>query len=128
MTTATTVANRNFSRILRIGAPTTIGAMLVNALLATLGNLPTDFVPFAAVVSVTFMGGLAAIIGIAVLSRFLTKETTNRIMWIGIVLVLLGFAYNPFTIPNVSVLTIVILQMMHIVAALPALRLVQRTI
>lgn len=128
MTTATTVANRNVGRILRIGAPTTIGAMLVNALLATLGNLPTDFVPFAAVVSVTFMAGLTAIIGIAVLSRFLTEKTTNRVMLVGIVLVLLGFAYNPFTIPNVTITTIVILQMMHIVAALPALRLIQHTI
>ncbi len=122
-TTTSPVTNWNFGRILRIGAPTTIGAMVVNALLATLGNLPADFVPLAAVLGMTFMGGLSAIIGYAVLTRFLTQKTTNRVMLIGVALVLLGFAYNPFTIPNASVATIIILQIMHIVAALPALRL-----
>ncbi|WP_420630350.1 hypothetical protein [Candidatus Leptofilum sp.] len=125
MTTTTTspITDWNIGRILRIGAPTTVGAMLANALLATLGNLPTDIVPLAAVVGLTFAGGFTAIIGYALLSRFLTQKTTNRVMLAGVVLVLLGFAYNPFTIPNVTVLTVVILQIMHLVAALPAIRL-----
>ena len=126
MTTTTTTfssTNRNFGRIVRTGAVTTVGALLVNALLFTLGNLPTEFVPFGAVMGMTFMGGFAATIGYALLARFLAQQTANRIMLVGTVFVLLGFAYNPFTIPNVSMATIVMLQIMHLVAALPAIRL-----
>lgn len=124
-TTKTTsdVKNGNFGRTLRIGAITTVGAMLVNALLFTLGNLPTDFVPFGAVMGMTFMGGFAAIIGYAIMTRFLAQKTADRVMLIGVACVLAGFAFNPFTIPNVSITTIVILQLMHVVAALPAMRL-----
>lgn len=122
-TTTSNIKNRNFGRTLRIGTITTVGAMLVNALLFTLGNLPTDFVPFGAVMGMTFMGGFAAIIGYAIMTRFLAQKTADRVMLIGVACVLTGFAFNPFTIPNVSITTIVILQLMHVAAALPAMRL-----
>lgn len=121
-TTTSSAANGHFGQILRTGALTTATALLVNGLLFTISNLPTE-VPLPAVLSMTFIGGVAAIIGYALLNRFLTQKTTNRVMLIGVACVLAGFAFNPFTIPNVSITTIVILQLMHVAAALPAMRL-----
>ena len=126
MQTATTtpkVSNGNFGRIARVGATTTLASTLINALIFALVSLPAESVPLAAVVIVTLMGGVAATVGYAILTRLLTAQNANRVMWAGIVLVLLGFAFNPFTIPNVSAMTIVTLQVMHLDAALPAWRL-----
>lgn len=127
-TTTSSVTNRNFGQTLRSGTLATAGAMAVNGLLFTLGNLPPEFVPFGAVMGMTFMGGLTAIIGYLILTRFLAQKTAVRVMWVGVALVLLGFAYNPFTIPNASVATILILQLMHLVAALPAIRLTRKSV
>ena len=119
--------------IVRTGLIAAVVAIVVNALLFFIGSLftfpdnaltPTgDPVTIVPVVVVTLFGGIAATVGYIVLTRFLAKATANRVMLIGGALVLIGMFFNPFSIENVPVAEIVILEIMHIVAAWPVWQL-----
>lgn len=115
--------------ILRKGLTGLAIAILVNALLYLVGTTftfpdtaiaPTGApVTLAPVLIVTAMGGLTAIVGFFVLTRFLTMRLVNWIMWGATAIALLAMAINPFGITDVPMAEIVILEIMHLVAAVP---------
>ncbi|HSH03857.1 MAG TPA: DUF6069 family protein [Anaerolineae bacterium] len=114
--------------LLKNGAIATLAAIIINVLLFLIGSLFTfpdnaitpmgTPVSIAPVIITTLLGGLFATIGYLVLTKFM-PERANQIMWVVAIIVLLGMAPSPFGITNVPVLQIIILEIMHIVAALP---------
>jgi hypothetical protein len=136
MTTVTknsTPSVTGFGRILRVGLNTTILASAINALLflsASSVTFPATAltpqgtpVTLAPVVMMTLFGGIAATIGYLILSKLLAQKTAKIVMLAGSALVLIGMFFNPFGIENAPVAQIVVLEIMHLVAALPAWRL-----
>ena len=117
----------------RTGLTAAVAAVVINALLFLIGSIftfPDDAltplgepVGLAPVIVVSAVGGIAATVGYMVLLRFLTKTNANRVMWAFTVLVLIAMFRNPFGIENVPMAEVVILEIMHFVAALPVFAL-----
>lgn len=115
--------------ILRTGATGIVIAVLVNAVLYLIGStftFPPDAitpvgepVTIVPVVMITTVAGFVATVGYLVLTRFLSALWTNRVMWIATAAILIGMFFTPFGIENVPVAEIVILEIMHLVAAIP---------
>lgn len=119
--------------IWRNGVIATVVATVINAVLYLAGSTFTfpaeavspfgDPITLVPVVLATVFGGVAATIGYTVLTRLLSLQLANRIMWIGIILVLIGMTPGPFGIENVSIAQVIIMQVMHFVAAIPVVML-----
>ena len=92
---------------------TAIGALPV---MASMGQ-PITLLP---VLTFTIGGGLTATIGHLILSRFLTHSRANTVFVIIASLVIVGMAFTPVTsVVEPTVITVVMLEMMHLAAALP---------
>lgn len=92
---------------------TAIGALPV---MASMGQ-PITLIP---VLTFTIGGGLAATIGYLILSRFLTHRRANTVFVIIASLVIVGMAFTPVTsVVEPTVITVVMLEIMHLAAALP---------
>lgn len=114
---------------IRKGAIGTVIAVVVNAALFLIGSTFTfpaealsplgEPVTLGPVIIMTLLAGVVATIGYLVLTRFLTLRNANIVMWVVTVLVLIGMVYGPFGIENVPLAEIVILEIMHLVAAIP---------
>jgi hypothetical protein len=113
--------------ILRIGATGIVIATLINTVLYLIGStftfppdaiaptgVPVTIVPVA---MITAVAGAVATVGYLVLTRFLSPRWTNLVMWLTAAAVLIGMFFTPFGIENVPVAQIVILEIMHLVAA-----------
>ncbi|MEM8546322.1 MAG: DUF6069 family protein [Cyanobacteria bacterium P01_H01_bin.119] len=117
------------STIFRKGCIATVAAVVINAALYLMGSTftfpadaitPTgDPVTVAPVILASILGGLVATISYFLLTRFLARVTANRVMWVLTGVVLIGMFFTPFGIENVPIAQIVILEIMHFVAALP---------
>ncbi|RLT38641.1 MAG: hypothetical protein DWI57_11650, partial [Chloroflexi bacterium] len=64
---------------------------------------------------ISIMSTVGAIVGYFVLSRIFSVARAKQIFTILAVLVLLGMATTPFSIPDVPMLQIVLLEVMHVV-------------
>lgn len=122
--------------IWRVGILSTLVATILNAALFLIGSAASAFpadaltplnepLQFAPVIFLTIGGGLLATIGYTVLTRSLSRSQAKRFMIIVAILVLLGMAGMPFSITNAPVMMIVILEVMHLIAALPVLALLR---
>lgn len=123
--------------IIRRGAIATIIAVVVNSLLFLIGSLftfpPEAITPMGGpielpIVAVLTLGaGIFATIGYLVLTRIMGLTTAHRVTIMVTILVLLGMAVNPFvSIQNAPMSQILILEIMHLVAALPVVALLRR--
>lgn len=121
--------------VARRGLTATVIAAVVNIVLFLIGSLftfPADAitpmgvpVDVTAVAAITTMAGVLATVGYFVLTRVMALKTANRVMLILTILALIGMAFNPFSIANVPAVQIVVLEIMHLVAALPAITLLR---
>ncbi|MEM9005699.1 MAG: DUF6069 family protein [Cyanobacteria bacterium P01_F01_bin.86] len=117
------------STIFRQGCTATVMAVFINLALYLIGSTftfpanaiaPTgDPVTVAPVILASILGGLAATIGYLLLTRFFSRVMAKRIVWVLTGLTLAGMFFTPFGIENVPIAQIVILEIMHLVAALP---------
>lgn len=129
-----TIVNTNqnkseISTIFRKGGTATIVAVVTNVALYVIGSTftfpanaitPTgNPVTIAQVVFASILGGLAGTISYLLLTRFFSKVTTNRIIWILTGIVLVGMFFTPFKIKNAPVTQIIILEIMHLITTLP---------
>ncbi len=129
MTPANTTTRPISYRRLTLGAlGAATGAVILNTLLFFLGrNLgafpPTLLVqgePFELlpVLLLSFVPVLLGAALFALLARFVARP--KRIFWIIALVVFALMFFTPFTIPNASPLTIVFLELMHIIVAVGA--------
>jgi len=126
LTTTPTKARPVSYRRLLLGALTAAAAAtLVNTLLYFAGRIfgafpptvrvqgePFDVVP---VIVLSFFSVLVAALIFALLARFVPRP--KRIFYIVALVVFVLMFFTPFTIPAAPTLTIVILELMHVVAA-----------
>ena len=115
-----------FGQIARQGLIVGVGAIVVNAILFFIGSaliaFPADAltsmgtpVDITAILGISVVATVAAIVGYFVLSRFLSRQRAKQVFVILAVLVLVGMAFNPLGIANAPVLQIVLLEVMHVV-------------
>ncbi|RLT43573.1 MAG: hypothetical protein DWI57_04190 [Chloroflexi bacterium] len=126
MVTKVKVQKPAIPSIVRQGAIAAGIAIVVNALLyfigAALGAFPADAltpmgvpVDVTAILGISVVATVAAIIGYFVLTRLLSVARAQQIFTIVAVLVLLGMATTPFGITNAPMMQIVLLEVMHLV-------------
>lgn len=127
-TTVTTTKTVSYRRLLRGALLAAGAATLFNTLLYFVGRLfgafpPTLLVqgePFSvvAVIVLSFFPPLVAALLFAVLARFAPRP--KRIFYVVAAVVFVLMAFTPFSIPAAPVLTIVVLEIMHVVVAAAA--------
>lgn len=115
--------------IVRAGAIGIVVAAIINALLyfisTAIGALPAmasmgQPITLLPVLTFTIGGGLAATIGYLILTRFLTHGRANTVFVIIASLVIIGMAFTPITsVVEPTVMTVVMLEIMHLATALP---------
>jgi hypothetical protein len=75
-------------------------------------------VGLADVTIATLVGGIFVVGGYALLRRFLPSLNRARRLYLLAVLVLLLMAYGPFTIHNVGIRQIVVMELMHVITGM----------
>ncbi len=112
--------------IFKNGAIAAAIAVVVNAVLYWIGGALNAWPPEAltgmgvpvalpAVIGMSVIASVAAIIVYLVMTRILSRERANRWFIILSVLVLVGMFFTPFTITNAPTIQIVLLEIMHVV-------------
>jgi hypothetical protein len=128
--TVTTVdAKPTIGSIIRAGAIGIVIATVLNVILyflsTAIGALPAmasmgQPITLMPVLTFTIGGGIVATIGYLILTRFLTHRRANTVFVIIASLVIIGMAFTPITsVVEPTVLTVVMLEIMHLAAALP---------
>jgi CBS domain containing-hemolysin-like protein len=121
-------------QIVRTGGIATVIATIINAIIFATGvtfTFPADAVTalggpvnLLAVAISTLLIGVMATLGYLTLTRFFSVGVARIVMWVSLAWMLIVPPANPFGIGIVPVAGIVILEVMHIVAArLPAWRM-----
>ena len=115
--------------ILRAGIIAAVVTTVVNSILYVIGSqftfsadaitmlgapLTLPLIAFA-----TFAGGIVAAVGYIILLGRFPVATAKQIATIGAVVIVIAMGIMPFTISNVDGAQILMLNIMHIVAALP---------
>lgn len=122
--------------VLRAGAIGTVVAVALNLVLyfvaTTIAALPVmssmgQPITLIPVLLFTAGAGIAATILYLILTRFLAQGRANTVFLVISSLVLIGMAFTPITgIPNPTVTTVLMLESMHLVAALPPMSTLTR--
>ncbi|MCB0063944.1 MAG: hypothetical protein KDE19_17595 [Caldilineaceae bacterium] len=100
---------------------TAIGALPI---MSTMGQ-PITLVP---VLTFTIGAGIAATILYLILTRFLDQGRANTVFVVIASLVLIGMAFTPMTsVVEPTVITVVMLEIMHLAAALPPMYTLTKT-
>lgn len=139
MSTATTPAKPSVSGILKNGAIAGGVAIVLNAILyfigSPLGAFPADVLnPMGApitlgpVIGVTLVGVVGGTIAYLLLTRFLAKPMADRIFLILAVIVLVVMAFSPMNLPGAPVIQIIFLEIMHLVAGIPLMVQLPRSV
>lgn len=124
-TTPTTTRSVSYRRLTVGALAAAAGATLLNTLLFFLGRILGAFPPtvraygdpftVVPVVFATFFSVLAAALVFALLVRFVPRP--KRVFYLVALLIFVLMSITPFTIPAAPTVTIVILELMHVVAA-----------
>lgn len=127
-TTVTTTRTVSYRRLLRGALLAAGAATLINTLLYFVGRLVGAFLPtllvrempfsVVPVVLFSFFPVLTAALVFAVLVRFAPRP--KRIFYVVAAVVFVLMFFTPFTIPAARTLTIVVLEIMHVVVAAAA--------
>lgn len=128
-TTTKLATKPSIGSIIRAGAIGIVIATVINVILylisTTIGALPAmatmgQPITLVPVLTFTIGGGIAATIGYLILTRFLTHGRANTVFVIIASLVIIGMAFTPITsVVEPTVMTVVMLEIMHLAAALP---------
>ncbi|MEZ4736458.1 MAG: DUF6069 family protein [Caldilineaceae bacterium] len=133
MTTTTTMTQSDtkpaMGSIVRAGAIGILIAAVINLILyfisTAIGALPAmasmgQPITLLPVLTFTIGGGIAATILYLILTRFLSPDRANTVFVIIASLVIIGMAFTPITsVVEATVSTVLILESMHLAAALP---------
>lgn len=124
-------AKPTIGSIVRAGAIGLVIAALLNAILffigTAIGAMPAmatmgQPIDLMAVLIFTIGGGIAATILYLILTRFLDHDRANLTFVIIASLVLIAMAFTPLTgVVEPTAITVVMLEIMHLVAGLPAM-------
>ena len=112
--------------VIKNGAIAGVIGVVVNAILYFIGSAMGAFpetvlnpagqpITLVPVIIVTLVGAIAGTIGYLILSRLMLKPLADRWFTILAVIVLIGMAFTPFSLPGAPTSMIVFLEIMHLV-------------
>ncbi len=112
--------------VIKNGAIAGVIGVVVNAILYFIGSAMGAFpetvlnpagqpITLVPVIIVTLIGAIAGTLGYLILSRFMVKPLANRWFTILAVIILIGMAFTPFSLPGAPTSMIVFLEIMHVV-------------
>jgi hypothetical protein len=112
--------------VIKNGAIAGVIGIVINAILYFIGAAMGAFPPtvlnpagqpitIVSVITVGLVGAIAGTIGYLILSRIMVQPLANRWFVILAVIVLIGMAFTPFTLPGAPTSMIVFLEIMHLV-------------
>lgn len=139
MTAAATPVKPSVGGILKNGALAGGVAIILNAILyfigVPLGAFPQEIltpmgVPLTLgpVAGMTLFGAIGGTVAYLVLTRFLAKPLADRIFLILAVAVLIFMAFSPLNLPGAPMMQVIFLEIMHLVAGIPLMIQLPRSV